>query len=136
MEWDTSETDGLPMVTIRRRLLSVNGREPRPRDLEACLMPEMEDLDPLSVLLPVRQASSSLQSRDWSGSRADRRDAHAAVLGRTDLGAAWRRIRAALLPRPGVLEPPPLPDGRVVVPASDDREGRTPATAPRRLLAR
>lgn len=55
VEWGTSGEDGVPTVTVFRKLLSVNGREPQQRDLDACLTPQSEEEDPLSALLPVRQ---------------------------------------------------------------------------------
>ena len=55
VEWVPSGEDGAPTVTVFRKLLSVNGREPQQRDLDACLTPQSEEEDPLSVLLPVRQ---------------------------------------------------------------------------------
>ncbi len=56
VEWDAAGADGVPSVRIARELRSVNGRPPGPRDENACLAPETEDDDPLSVLLPARQA--------------------------------------------------------------------------------
>ena len=55
VEWGTSEEDGVPTVTVFRVLRKVNGREPGPRDHDACLVPRSESEDPLSALLPVRQ---------------------------------------------------------------------------------
>ena len=55
VEWGTSEEDGVPTVTVFRKLRSVNGREPQQRDVDACLTPRPEAEDPLSALLPVRQ---------------------------------------------------------------------------------
>ena len=55
VEWGPSGEDGVPTVTVFRKLLSVNGREPQQRDLDACLTPRSEEEDPLSALLPVRQ---------------------------------------------------------------------------------
>lgn len=54
-EWGELEDEGVPIVTVRRQLRSVNGREPTERDLEACLNPRLEAVDPLSDLLPARQ---------------------------------------------------------------------------------
>jgi len=56
VEWDPSGVDGVPAVTVLRRLMSVNGRPPEPGDEDPCLAPESEGLDPLSVLLPARQS--------------------------------------------------------------------------------
>jgi hypothetical protein len=56
VEWSTVEDNGVPTVTVLRDLQSVNGREPTPRDKDACLTPLSVDEDPLSALLPVRQA--------------------------------------------------------------------------------
>ena len=55
VEWDATGADGLGSVRIARELQSVNGRQPGPDDENACLAPETEDDDPLSVLLPARQ---------------------------------------------------------------------------------
>ena len=55
VEWGMSGEDGVPTVTVFRKLLSVNGREPQQRDVDACLTPRSEEEDPLSALLPVRQ---------------------------------------------------------------------------------
>ena len=55
VEWDAAGADGLGSVRIARELQSVNGRPPGPGDEDACLAPETEDDDPLSVLLPARQ---------------------------------------------------------------------------------
>ncbi|HJN46675.1 MAG: hypothetical protein CL477_00005 [Acidobacteria bacterium] len=55
VEWNTFEDNGVPTVTVFRDLRSVNGREPTPRDADACLTPLSVDEDPLSALLPVRQ---------------------------------------------------------------------------------
>ena len=55
VEWGTSEEDGVPTVTVFRVLRKVNGREPGPRDHDACLVPRSESEDPLSALLPMRQ---------------------------------------------------------------------------------
>ena len=54
-EWRALEARGAPIVTVFRKLLSVNGRQPTPRDLDACLTPRLESEDPLSALLPARQ---------------------------------------------------------------------------------
>ncbi len=71
VEWGTSEENGLPTVTVFRELRSVNGREPRQDDLDACLMPQSETEDPLSVLLPMRQAefAFSLGELEWIDGR-------------------------------------------------------------------
>ena len=42
VEWGPSEEDDVPTVTVFRELLSVNGREPQQRDLDACLTPLAE----------------------------------------------------------------------------------------------
>ena len=55
VEWDAAGADGLGSVRIARELQSVNGRPPGPEDEDACLAPETEDDDPLSVLLPAGQ---------------------------------------------------------------------------------
>ncbi len=55
VEWGPSGEDGVPTVTVFRKLLSVNGREPQQRDLDTCLTPRSKEEDPLSALLPVRQ---------------------------------------------------------------------------------
>ena len=46
VEWDTSEEDGVPTVTVFRELRSVNGQEPQQRDRDACLTPRSEAEDP------------------------------------------------------------------------------------------
>lgn len=71
VEWGPSEEDGVPTVTVFRELLSVNGREPQQRDLDACLTPLAEDEDPLSALLPVRQVEFefSLGKLEWIDGR-------------------------------------------------------------------
>ena len=56
LEWGMSESGDGPTVSVRRELQSVNGREPRPQDVDGCLTPLAEDEDPLSVLLPNRQS--------------------------------------------------------------------------------
>jgi hypothetical protein len=55
LEWGMSESGDGPTVSVRRELQSVNGREPRPQDVDGCLTPLAEDEDPLSALLPNRQ---------------------------------------------------------------------------------
>lgn len=55
VEWAPGAGDGVPPVRIARELRSVNGRNPGPEDEDACLAPETEEDDPLSVLLPIRQ---------------------------------------------------------------------------------
>ena len=77
VEWDTSEEDGVPTVTVFRELRSVNGREPQQRDLDACHTPRSEAEDPLSALLPVRQVEFefSLGELEWiDGRRVARLD--------------------------------------------------------------
>ena len=71
VEWDATEEHGVPTVAVFRELKSVNGREPRQRDLDACLTPRSETEDPLSVLLPVRQAELvfSLGELEWVDGR-------------------------------------------------------------------
>ena len=64
VEWGPVEEGGVPTVTVFRELLSVNGREPRPRDLDACLTPRSEAEDPLSALLPVRQVEFEFSLRE------------------------------------------------------------------------
>lgn len=77
VEWDTSEEDGVPTVTVFRELRSVNGQEPQQRDRDACLTPRSEAEDPLSALLPVRQVEFefSLGELEWiDGRRVARLD--------------------------------------------------------------
>ena len=77
VERGTSEEDGVPTVTVFRKLLSINGREPQQRDVDACLTPRTEVEDPLSALLPVRQVEFefSLSELEWiDGRRVARLD--------------------------------------------------------------
>ena len=71
VEWGTSEEEGVPTVTVFRELRSVNGREPKQRDVDACLAPRSESEDPLSALLPVRQVEFefSLAKTEWIDGR-------------------------------------------------------------------
>ena len=71
VEWEATGEYGIPTVTVFRELKSVNGREPRQRDLDACLTPSSETEDPLSMLLPVRQMEFmfSLTKLDWVDGR-------------------------------------------------------------------
>lgn len=55
-EWSASVEHEVPSVTVLRELNAVNGREPRQGDLEGCLAPRATTADPLSSLLPWRQA--------------------------------------------------------------------------------
>ena len=64
VEWDAAGADGVPSVRVVRELRSVNGRPPGPEDENACLVPEAEGDDPLSVLLPARQAEFDFRLRD------------------------------------------------------------------------
>ena len=64
VEWDDAGADGVPAVRVMRALRSVNGRLPDPEDENACLAPEAEGDDPLSVLLPARQVEFDFQLRD------------------------------------------------------------------------
>ena len=64
VEWDAAGADGVPAVRVMRELRSVNGRHPSPEDENACLVPEAEDDDPLSVLLPARQVEFDFRLRD------------------------------------------------------------------------
>ena len=77
VEWGATEEDGVPTLTVFRELRSVNGREPKQRDLDACLTPLSESEDPLSALLPVRQVEFefSLGELEWiDGRRVARLD--------------------------------------------------------------
>ena len=56
VEWDAAGADGAAPVRTARELRSVNGRPAVPGDEDACLAPETMDDDPLSMLLPARQA--------------------------------------------------------------------------------
>ena len=71
VEWGAAKENGLPTVTVFRELLSVNGREPQQRDLDACLTPLSETEDPLSALLPVQQGEFefSLGELEWMDDR-------------------------------------------------------------------
>lgn len=64
VEWDGAGADGVPSVRVMRELRSVNGRPPGPDDENACLVPEAEGDDPLSVLLPARQVEFDFRLRD------------------------------------------------------------------------
>ena len=64
VEWDAAGADGVPSVRVMRELLSVNGRPPGAEDENACLVPEAEGDDPLSVLLPARQVEFDFRLRD------------------------------------------------------------------------
>lgn len=55
VEWGATDGEGSPTVTVLRELRSVNGQDPTPEDLDACLTPVSVDEDPLSALLPSRQ---------------------------------------------------------------------------------
>lgn len=56
VEWGVLDEGGVPTVTVHRELQSVDGRGPTQEDLDACLTPVSVDVDPLSALLPARQA--------------------------------------------------------------------------------
>jgi hypothetical protein len=60
IEWGEADEAGLPRVLVRRQLLTVNGRPADARDENPCLAPESEDDDPLSILLPARQAEFAI----------------------------------------------------------------------------
>lgn len=64
VEWDAAAGEDAPSVRIARELLSVNGRPPGPEDEDACLAPETEDDDPLSLLLPARQVEFDFRLGD------------------------------------------------------------------------
>ena len=64
VEWDAAGADGVPAVRVMRDLRSVNGRPPGPEDENACLAPDAEGDDPLSVLLPARQVEFDFRLRD------------------------------------------------------------------------
>ena len=64
VEWDAAGADGVPAVRVMRELRSVNGRPPGPEDENACLAPDAEGDDPLSVLLPARQIEFDFRVRD------------------------------------------------------------------------
>lgn len=56
VEWEAAGEDGVPSVTVLRRLLSVNGRDPEPGDEDGCQALGAEGEHPLAFLLPVRQS--------------------------------------------------------------------------------
>ena len=64
VEWDAVGENGVPSVRVMRELRSVNGRDPVPDDENACLAPESEGADPLSVLLPTRQREFEFSLHD------------------------------------------------------------------------
>ena len=64
VEWGTSEENGVPSVTVFRDLRSVNGREPKQGDEDACLTPAATTEDPLSAFLPVRQVEFDFSLRE------------------------------------------------------------------------
>lgn len=60
IEFDAGEKESLPDVRVTRQVLSVNGREPRARDLtdrSGCTDPPPISAEPLRFLLPGRRAA-------------------------------------------------------------------------------
>ena len=55
VEWDATGASGVPAVRVMRELRSGERPSLGPEEENACLVPEAEDDDPLSVLLPARQ---------------------------------------------------------------------------------
>ena len=102
VEWGTSEEDGVPNVRVFRELRSVNGREPRQRDLDACLTPMSETEDPLSVLLPARQRAFefSLGELNWIDGRRVARLDYVAPGGGPRRNLVGRGLRVDLTPWP------------------------------------
>ena len=53
IEWEAiAQGDGAPDAKVVRELRKVNGRPPRPKDLEACMDPKSVSPEPLELLLP------------------------------------------------------------------------------------
>ena len=56
VEWEpSSERQTAADAHVARRLLSVNGRPPRPRDQPRCTDPKLDSSEPLSIFLPSRR---------------------------------------------------------------------------------
>jgi hypothetical protein len=54
--WDPAEAGEAPEATVRRQLVKVNGRVPRPKDEPGCMDPKDVSAEPLSMFLPDQQA--------------------------------------------------------------------------------
>lgn len=54
VEWEPAP-DGVPEAHELRRLLTVNGRAPRPKDEPQCTDPQTDSPEPLVMFLPARQ---------------------------------------------------------------------------------
>ncbi len=65
IDWDASAGgDQPPEARIMRELRKVNGRTPRPKDLDACLDPKSGALEPLAMLLPHHREEYTFA---WTG---------------------------------------------------------------------
>ena len=66
LEW-TPRLGGEPATaTMTRRLLTVNGRRPKPKDEPQCLDPHGEQTEPMSMLLPESQGDYTFSSAGTS----------------------------------------------------------------------
>lgn len=75
VEWDPANPDGA--ARVRRRIVTVNGRPPKPKDADkgdACMDPKPVSPEPLEFLLPSRRADYVFT---WAG--VDRLDGHEAA---------------------------------------------------------
>jgi hypothetical protein len=65
VELDAADGDSLPEASVSREVLSVNGREPRPRDLtdrSGCTDPTPMSPEPLAFLLPAHRLDYTFTS--------------------------------------------------------------------------
>ena len=71
VEWEPSS--GAGEAHVARRLLSVNGRPPRPQDQPRCTDPKLVSSEPLSIFLPSRRGEYAFSLA--GAGRTDGRDA-------------------------------------------------------------
>jgi hypothetical protein len=65
VEWSTpDDPDQAPEVTVVRKLVTVNGRPPRPNDEPECMDPKLVTPEPLAMFLRTRQAEHTFT---WAG---------------------------------------------------------------------